>query len=42
MRQSEPRKSPNDDRGENVTGVYAVSASGFCAPPMMIYQTKMK
>jgi hypothetical protein len=28
------------ERGKNVTGVYAVSASGFCVPPMLIYLRK--
>jgi hypothetical protein len=28
------------ERGQNVTGVYAVSASGFCVPPMLIYSRK--
>jgi hypothetical protein len=28
------------ERGQNVTGVYAVSASGFYVPPMLIYPRK--
>jgi hypothetical protein len=28
------------EQGQNVSSVYAVSASGFCVPPMLIYSRK--
>jgi hypothetical protein len=41
MKKFEPKKSPNDDeREQNVIGVYRLSTSSFFVPPVLIYPTK--